>query len=160
MSGGLSDHELAAIEGLYAGDLEPLGALLNEMLGSGTHTMHPSLLFQLRLMISGKANECDWRLDAKRHPELGKGQSGSEQDSQVRKELGTALAMARNGALLKGGYEAAIAETMAQTGLGRATVAAHWSRRKAHIEGEIRWGIIRQDDLPQAPAESDERLPD
>ncbi|MHA7818110.1 MAG: hypothetical protein ACX930_00510 [Erythrobacter sp.] len=159
MTGAMSRNEAAAIEGIVEGRLEPLAELLNAMLESGNRSLHPAILFHLRLLIDGEANETDWRLSLKRHPDLKRGQSAAEQSSEAMKELGTAIEMLRNGVLSEGGFEAAVNETARNLGIGESTVERHWRNKRSHILNDIRWGIISADLLPGPIADRHNVIP-
>lgn len=145
----MTEAELAAINGLYAGNLKPLGDLLARC----GDRLHPAIVLRLRVMINGDATESDWQLYAKRHPKLRKGQSNAERSFQIRKELATALAMVKNGALGEGAYEAAVSQTAEDLGIGRSTVEAHWTEQRGHILRDIQTGIISSDVLPSPISE-------
>ena len=140
----MTEAELAAIEGLDAGDLHPLAGLLAE----DGDRMHPAIMLRLRMMIVGTADQIDWRLKIARHPDLGRGQANAERSTEIRKELHTALIMVREGALCEGGFGSAVNATAAKLGIGESTVERHWTNQREHILNDIRAGIIDPRILP------------
>ncbi|WP_340586152.1 hypothetical protein [Erythrobacter alti] len=144
----LTRAEVDALEALMHGNVQPLSKVIAELLTEEQSDLHPLLLQKLYFMLEGTASETDWRLVAKRHPDLKRGQSSREQASEAMKELGTAIEMVRNGVLSEGGFDAAVNATAKNLGIGESTVERHWRNKRSHILNDIRWGIISADLIP------------
>ena len=126
----MSEAELAACNGLIAGDLEPLADVLDTEVGE----LHPILQRWLLKLIRGSSDETDFRLVAMRHPDLKRASDGPRAKRLASMaKLDTAIEMVRNGALNEGQWEAAMLATIENTGLARSTIAGHWSDRKRFL---------------------------
>jgi hypothetical protein len=137
----MSQDELAAWNGLIAGELEPLADLLS--IGDGQ--LHPILQRWLVKLIRGSAQETDFRLRVDRHPELARASDGLHaQNLSNLHSMSTALRVLRHGGL-RGQWEAAVQATIDETGLSRRTVAAHWAQHKQFIQVSIARGIIKDE---------------
>lgn len=134
----MTDAELAAWNGLVEGDLLPLA----DVLRSEDGTLHPVLARWLVKLIDGSTNETDFRLQVTKHPDLKRPTDGQGAKRKQRaKELRTALAFARHGGLEDGGYDSAMAATMEETGLSRATINNHWVEHRRLIKFSLAHGI-------------------
>jgi hypothetical protein len=128
MSRALTSAEMAAIDGINEGELEPLAAIL-----ALEGEIHPLVQRALRRIIDGPAGSTDYRLQVIRHPDLGNRQTNALWNKQDAVERDTALRMLRNGALTAGMMESAIAATIEQTGLSRRAIFSHWRKHKRYL---------------------------
>jgi hypothetical protein len=138
----MSKAELAAWNGLIAGQLEPLA----DILAAEDAELHPILARWLVKLIRGSPSETDYRLRADKHPDLARASDGLQaQRLNGMHSLQTALKVLRHGGL-RGQWEAAVQATIDETGLKRRTVAAHWSEHKQFILFSLASGVIRDTD--------------
>lgn len=134
--------EIAAWNGLIAGDLEPLADVLED----GDDTLHPILQRWLVKLIRGTIQDTDFRLRADKHPDLARASDGLQaQRLADMQSLGTALKVLRHGGLRRQ-WEAAVQATMDETGQSRRTVAAHWKQHKQFIRFSLASGVIKDPD--------------
>ena len=129
LCGGLSltPAEFAAWDGLTRGDLEPLA----DWLAGNPSTFPPIIVRQLLKLLRGRPEETDFRLAVERHPEIrhaAKTQASARERNRV--VLETAAFMYERGALVRGQFDAAVADTTKKFGIERATAIARWSRKK------------------------------
>lgn len=144
----MNAEERAALNDLNLGKLDRLAKLLAQETGQ----LHPLLQRLLCRMIVGDGFSTDFRLEVRRHPDLKPRQSAAEQSLQVRKEMLTALTMAKNGAFMEGMYESAVSATRAELKVSRSTVLEHWRRHKEYYSRGIKNGTIDRKSFPY-PAE-------
>ncbi len=134
--------EIAAWNGLIAGDLEPLADVLED----GNDTLHPILQRWLVKLIRGTVRDTDFRLRADKHPDLARVSDGLQaQRVADMHSMQTALKVLRHGGLRRQ-WEAAVQATMDETGQSRRTVAAHWQKHKQFIRFSLARGIIKDAD--------------
>lgn len=135
----MTNVEMDALAGLLDGDLQPFASLLAER----NDALHPIVQRELYRQICGSVDETDWRLRVEKHPSLKSIKQGSR--AQLRsqgKRVQTAMIMVKHGALKKGGVDAALLDTMKETGQDRATVMRHWSAEKGFMQFCARRGYL------------------
>lgn len=134
----MTADELAAWNGMIGGDLNALADVLEGEDGE----LHPILRRWLVKLIRGTTNETDYRLSLDKHPDLARVSDGIQYRRQAdMHSLQTAMKVLKNGGL-RGQWEAAVTDTMTETGLKRRTVAEHWTRHKEFIQIMLARGMI------------------
>ena len=128
--------EMAVVTAMNNGDLKPLAALL----GDESPDVHPIIQRNLRRLLTGSADETDFRLAAQQHPDLKDMRNGVRASSaKTIRDIELAERMATNGAFKHKCWEAALNDTMTQTGFGKTIVTNAWRRQK----GFVRFCILR-----------------
>lgn len=131
--------EIEAVQGMMDGDVVPLAALLEQE----EPDIHPIVQRYMVRLLSGSADESDYRLKVITHPDLKSPKQGRRhQLREQAKKVGTAMKMAQHGALREGHIEAAISATKEETGLDRATIFRHWKAQKDFIRFCIAHGHL------------------
>lgn len=128
---GYSAEEISALNGLIAGDLEPLADLLE----FGDGRLHPSLQRRLVTLIRGSSKETDFRLVAAKHPDLKHVSHGPRAKRLASlTTMATAIKVMRAGGFEEGQTEAAFSTVARDTGLSRASVIKHWVKHKETLK--------------------------
>lgn len=135
----LTAAELAAWNGLIAGELDPLADLLEE----GDGLLHPILQRWLVKLIRGSVDESDFRLVADKHPDLKHISHGPRAKRLASlNTMQTALIVFHAGGLDDVKLEAAIEAAIAETGQSRRTVFSHWSKHKMFLKAMRAHGVL------------------
>ncbi|MGW8135578.1 hypothetical protein ACWGNZ_08055 [Sphingomonas zeae] len=126
----MTRDELAAWNGLMAGDLTPFADLMETEDG----IIHPILQRWLVKLIKGSAIDTDYRLTANKHPDLPRVTDGlRHQRIAALSTLRTAQIVAQNGGFEPGQTAGAFQAAMDATGLQERQVKAHWAKHKTFL---------------------------
>lgn len=134
----MNSQELEALNGLIAGDLDPLCVILE----NENDALHPLLQRWLLKLIRGSSSETDFRLTASTHPDLKRASDGARHQRLASlTSLRVAKIVAQNGGFERQQTAGAFQAAMDVTGLSERTVKAHWARHKSFLRVMVARGL-------------------